>query len=67
MADISKELAAILAAVYGRDVRGSIHDAIEKINDVSEKQLAAGSDISSPSSSAVGYTDGSLYINTDVY
>lgn len=67
MADISNELAAILAAVYGRDVRGSIHDAIEKINDVSEKQLAAGSDISSPSSSAEGYTDGSLYINTDVY
>lgn len=67
MADISRELAAILAAVYGRDVRGSIHDAIEKINDVSEKQLDAGNAISSTTSSSEGYTDGSLYINTDDY
>lgn len=67
MADISKELAAILAAVYGREVRGSIHDAIERINDVSEKQLAAGNAISSPTSSSEGFTDGSLYINTDDY
>lgn len=67
MADISKELAAILAAVYGKDVRGSIHDAIKKINDVSEVQMGAGTAVDSPSSSAEGYFDGSLYINTDVY
>lgn len=67
MADISKELAAILAAVYGRDVRGSIHDAIKKINDVSEVQMGAGTAVNSPTSSAEGYFDGSLYINTDVY
>ena len=67
MADISKELAAILAAVYGREVRGSIHDAIKKINDVSEVQISAGTDVNSPTSSAEGYFDKSLYINTDVY
>lgn len=33
MADISRYLNAILAAVYGEEVRGSIHDAIKVIND----------------------------------
>ena len=33
MADISRYLNAILAAVYGEEVRGSIHDAINVIND----------------------------------
>ena len=33
MADIKKELNAIKNAVYGREVRGSIHDGIKKIND----------------------------------
>ncbi len=37
MASIEKELEAILKAIYGEDVRGSIHDAIEKINDVTEE------------------------------
>lgn len=36
MADISAELQAILDATYGEEVRGSIHDAIEKINIVNE-------------------------------
>ena len=34
MANISTELAAIMSAIYGEEVRGSIHDAIEKINNV---------------------------------
>lgn len=33
MADIKKELNDIKNAVYGREVRGSIHDGIKKIND----------------------------------
>lgn len=33
MADISTELAAILSAVYGRDVRQAIHDGIKAAND----------------------------------
>lgn len=33
MADIKKELNAIKNAVYGKEVRGSIHDGIKKIND----------------------------------
>ena len=36
MADIKKELNDIKNAIYGRDVRGSIHDGIDKINKESE-------------------------------
>ena len=67
MADISVELAAILAAVYGEDVRGSIHDAIEKINDVSEVVLTLGTAVTGPTSSSSGFYDGSLYLNTSTY
>ena len=67
MADISTELAAILAAVYGEDVRGSIHDAIEKINDVSEVVLSTGTAVSSASSSSTGFYEDSLYLNTNTY
>lgn len=42
MADIKKELNDIKNAVYGREVRGSIHDGIKKINEESEgsRQIA---------------------------
>ena len=36
MADISGELAAIMSATYGEEVRQSIHDAISKINTYAE-------------------------------
>ena len=36
MANITAYLQAIMQAVYGEDVRGSIHDAIELINEVGE-------------------------------
>lgn len=36
MADISNELQAIMDAVYGEEVRGSIHDALEKMNENAE-------------------------------
>lgn len=36
MADIKKELNDIKNAVYGKEVRGSIHDGIKKINDEAE-------------------------------
>ena len=61
MANISTYLAAILSAVYGEDVRGSIHDAIEIINEVSEVVFSTGTDITSASSSSTGYYDNSLY------
>lgn len=67
MANISQELAAIMAAVFGRDVRQSIHDAIDKINKVSEVQMNTGTAITSASSSSEGFYDGSLYINTSSY
>ena len=67
MANISAELAAIMNAVFGRDVRQSIHDAIYKVNDVSEKQLGAGTAVTSSSSSSANFTDGSFYINTITY
>lgn len=64
MANISAELAAILAARYGRDVRGSIHDAIDKINKASEVVMNAGTAVDSPTSSSTGYEVGSFYFNT---
>lgn len=65
MANISSYLAAILSAVYGEDVRGSIHDAIEIINDVSEVVLNTGTAVTSATSSSTGFYDGSFYINTN--
>lgn len=65
MADISTELQAIMSAVYGEEVRGSIHDAIELINDVSEVVISTGTAVISPSSSTEGYYEDSLYFNTN--
>lgn len=65
MADISSYLQDILDAVYGEQVRGSIHDAIEIINDVSEVVISAGTAVTSASSSSTGFFVTSLYINTD--
>lgn len=46
MADISKELAAIAAAIYGEEVRGSISDALTKMNQsLSTITSASDSDI----------------------
>jgi hypothetical protein len=67
MADISQYLAAILSAVYGEDVRGSIHDAIEMVNDVSEVVLSTGTAITDPTSSSTGFYEDSLYLNTNTY
>lgn len=63
MANIAAELAAIMAAVYGEEVRGSIHDAIDKINTASEKAISSGSAFA-PGYPATGYPSGSLYLNT---
>lgn len=65
MANISAYLQAILDAVYGEQVRGSIHDAIELINDVSEVVISAGTAVTSASSSSTGFYEDSLYINTN--
>lgn len=67
MADISSYLQAILDAVYGEEVRWSIHDAIEIINDVSEVVITAGTAVTTASSSSEGFFVDSLYINTNTY
>jgi len=67
MADISQYLQAIMQAVYGEEVRGSIHDAIEIINDVSEVILTTGTAVTSASSSSTGFFTDSLYLNTNTY
>lgn len=67
MADISVYLAQILSAVYGEDVRGSIHDAIEIINDVGEVVFSTGTIVDSSTSSSTGFYDSSLYLNTNTY
>lgn len=67
MADISAYLAAIMAAVYGQDVRSSIHDAIEIINDVSEVVFSSGTAVTSATSSSTGFFEDSYYLNTNTY
>ena len=67
MADISQFLQDILDAVYGEQVRGSIHDAISIINDVSEVVLTLGTAVDSASSSSTGFFTNSLYLNTNSY
>lgn len=63
MADISTELQAIMDAIYGEDVRSSIHDAIDLINKVSEATLTIGTAVTSASSSVTGFYEDSVYIN----
>lgn len=65
MANISAYLAAIMAAVYGQDVRSSIHDAIEIINEVSEVILTTGTAVTGPTSSSTGFFTDSHYLNTN--
>lgn len=65
MANISSYLAAIMSAVYGEDVRGSIHDAIDIINQVGEVVLNTGTAVTGPTSPSTGFFDGSFYINTN--
>lgn len=67
MAYIDPYLQAIMQAVYGEDVRGSIHDAIEIINEVSEVILSTGTAVTSASSSSTGFYTDSLYLNTDTF
>ncbi|MBQ7588378.1 MAG: hypothetical protein IJT37_10195 [Lachnospiraceae bacterium] len=67
MADISQYLQAIESAVYGEDVRGAIHDAIEIMNLVGAKTLSTGTAVTSASSSVEGYYKDSLYYNTSTY
>lgn len=64
MANINQYLQAIMDAVYGEDVRGSIHDAIDIINKVGEKTLTVGTAVTSQSSSISGYYEDSVYINS---
>lgn len=67
MADISRYLTAISDAVYGEEVRGSIHDAIDIINKVGEVQLTLGTAVNNSSSSRVGYYNNSVYVNINTW
>ena len=67
MADISVFLQKIVDAVYGEDVRWSIHDAIALINSVSEVVISAGTAVTSASSSSTGFYKDSLYLNTNTW
>lgn len=63
MANIDAYLQAIMAAVRGEEVRGSIHDAIDIINKVGEKVIDSGTAINAGDPKGDAY-DKSLYINT---
>ena len=63
MANISNELALIQSAILGREVRGSIHNAIRVINDECEKIFLTGT------TDPTGNADFSklLYLNTNTW
>lgn len=68
MIDISTALQNILKAVYGRDVRESIHDAIYQINAnaneaVDLAQIKFGTAVNSPTDPIAGFTENSVYLN----
>lgn len=68
MIDINQALQNVLKAVYGKDVRQSIHDAIYQINQnaneaVDLAQIKFGADITSPTSPVEGYIEKTVYFN----
>ena len=65
MANITAELQAILAAVLGEEVRGSIYSAINKINIASENAISSGTAINAGDPVASPELDKALYINTN--
>lgn len=70
MIDVNTALQNILKAVYGKDVRQSIHDAISQINDnsleaIDLSQIKYGTDVVSPTSPVGTYIEGTLYLNID--
>ena len=67
MADISRYLSEIMAAVYGEQVRGSIYNAIDIINKVGEKNITIGTAVTSTRSSISGYYKDSLYLNSQTW
>ena len=67
MADISVYLNEILKATYGEEVRSSIYNAINLINNVGEKVITLGTSVTSTSSSVSGYYKNSLYLNINTF
>lgn len=70
MIDISTALQNILKAVYGRDVRESIHDAIYQINANANEaidlaQIKFGTAVNSPTDPITGYAENSVYLNVN--
>ena len=70
MIDISTALQNILKAVYGRDVRESIHDAIYQINANANEaidlaQIKFGTAVNSPTDPISGYAENSVYLNVN--
>lgn len=70
MIDVNTALQNILKAVYGKEVRQSIHDAISQINDnsleaIDLSQIKYGTDVVATTSPIGSYVEGTLYLNTD--
>ena len=70
MIDISTALQNILKAVYGRDVRESIHDAIYQINANANEaidlaQIKFGTAVNSPTDPITGYAENTVYLNVN--
>lgn len=60
MASISTELTTIAEAVYGRQIRSAIHDAIEKVNTELTNTTSSESSLAGQLASEVTRLDGSI-------
>lgn len=68
MIDINQALQNVLKAVYGRDVRQSIHDAIYQINQNADEavelsQIKFGNEVTGPTSPIGDYIERTVYFN----
>ena len=65
MATHAQNIENLRTATYGEQVRGSMIELFEEDYDLCKNGVWVGTDITSASDPTTGYTDGTLYINSD--
>jgi len=65
MATHEQNIENLRSAVYGEQVRGSMIELFEEDYKLVKNGLGVGTDITSPSSSTEGYSDGNVYLNIE--
>lgn len=65
MATHEQNIENLRSAVYGEQVRGSMIELFEEDYKLVKNGLGVGTDVTSPSSSTEGYSDGNVYLNIE--